>query len=404
MTHHTLSSWLRRSVATVLVGLIAMVPVAEPANSQSVSISGFIKSSYYYDTSQVVSAREGDFLLYPVFSDQDGDGENDEANETDNLLFFPFFTRISLNITDLPEAFGATASGYIETDFFGPTNDELNTLRIRRAFAKLDWGTREALFGMEWSPFFVSSWARTIATEAGAPFNPFARYPMIKYTLKPERFRLSGIVAQQRDAFQEIGGLKKQQQSGLPTALLSAEYLLGGGSSVGANAMVKWIRPELTSDRFSSGALQGFVNLVQEGFAVHGNVTYGGDLADHLMTGGYAIVGDDEFEPLNVLAAWAEAYTTGPVSIGVFGGFLQNLGASEDGLTPIAIVARSPTIDSVWRISPRVAVTSGRVRLAGELQVTAASYAETLDDSLAPAGDTVSVTNIRGNLSVFLTF
>lgn len=404
MLHHTVSSWLRRSSAVVLALLFALLFWAVPASAQSVSIGGFIKSSYYYDTNQVVSAREGDFLLYPVFSDTDGDGENDEANETDNLLFFPFFSRLSLSITDLPEAFGATATGYIETDFFGPTNGELNTLRIRRAFAKLDWGTREALFGMEWSPFFLSAWARTIATEAGAPFEPFARMPMIKLTLKPERFRLSGLVAQQRDAFQEIGGLKQQQQSGLPSAMLSAEYLLGGGSSVGVNAMTKWIRPELTSDRFSSGAVQGFLNVVQEGFEVRSNVTYGGDLADHLMTGGYAVLGEDDFEPLNVLATWVDAQTTGPVSVGVFGGYLQNLGTSEDGLQPIAIVARNPDIDTVWRLSPRVAVTSGRVRIAGELQVTTAAYAERLDDALAPEGETVSVTNVRGNLSVFLTF
>ena len=86
------------------------LPNAVPAvQAQSIDISGFIKSSYYYDTRQVVAAREGDFLLYPA--------PETEATDTDNLLFFPFFSRLRLAAGDLPEVLGAEVSGFIETDF-----------------------------------------------------------------------------------------------------------------------------------------------------------------------------------------------------------------------------------------------------------------------------------------------
>lgn len=401
----------RNAIPIALTALLFLTSGVPTAGAQSVRIGGFIKSSYYYDTQQVVSAREGDFLLYPALA-TDAD---DEANDTDNLLFFPFFSRLSLSVGDLPEALGAQVTGYIETDFFGPTNDELNTLRIRRAFARLDWGDREALFGMDWSPFFLSAWPRVIATETGAPFNPFARWPMMKLTLKPGNLRVSGILAQQRDAFQEIGGLKQQQQSGLPAAMLSLE-LVSGGNSIGLNSMIKWIRPTLTSDRFSTGVVQGFANLVAPGLAARANVTFGGDVADHLTTGGYAIVGEDAFEPLNVLAFWLDVETTSAFSVGLFGGYLQNLGTSESGLDPAAAVfaargyGSDNAIEVVWRVAPRIAYTAGRFRMAFELQATSARYVvgtpgTIYDDSLAPTGDaTQDVLNLRNNLSVFLTF
>ncbi|MEM1117122.1 MAG: hypothetical protein AAF845_03845 [Bacteroidota bacterium] len=392
-------------VAAVLLG------GALPAAAQSFDLGGFIKTSYYYDTQQIVGAREGDFVLYPAFA-TDVDGE---PNDIDNLLFFPLFSRLSLGVGDLPETLGAEVEGYIETDFYGPSNDEINTLRIRRAFVTLDWGDREALFGMEWSPFFLTSWARTVATEAGAPFNPFARYPMVRLRQRAGDLTVTGTLAQQRDAFQEIGGLQQEQEAALPMAILTAEYG-AGGSSIGLNALTKWIRPDPTGDRFQSGAVQAFANLATEAVRVRTDVTYGGDLADHLMTGGYAIAGG-EARPLNVVAAWADVETVGPVSVGLFGGYLENLGTDDDGLDPdlaeFAARGYAPTeaVRSVWRVSPRLTVTSGSVRFGLEAQATGARYvtgvtaADVYDDTLAPAGEaTDDVVNLRGNLSVFLTF
>ncbi|MEM8599495.1 MAG: hypothetical protein AAGF99_06220 [Bacteroidota bacterium] len=394
-----------------LVGIWNATPTAA---AQEIGISGFIKTSYYYDTNQIPAVREGDFVLYPIFVD-DGTGENDESAEQDNLLFVPFFSRLTFSVGDLPEALGAKTTGYLEGDFYGPGNATNNTYRIRRAFVKLDWATHEVLFGMDWTPLFLSSWARTVATEAGAPFNPFARHVMAKLVLKPESFRLTGILSQQRDAFAEIGGLKQQQQSGLPGAMLGLEYVGEGGTNVGLNAYYKWIRPGLTTDRFGSGAVQAYANLITEGLEARGNVTFGGDLADHLLTGGYAVLTDGtnvEFVPLNTVAAWLDLQTRGDLSVGIFGGYSQSLGTAEDDARGrlVEFVARGygdTPIQNVWRVSPRVTYTSGKVRIGAEVQATGAAYVvggDIYDESLAPDGDTENVVNIRGNLSVFLFF
>lgn len=430
MTRTTHPSEGRVSVRTALFALLfpalclAAALGAPEAQAQEFKLGGFIKASYYYDTQQLVAAREGDFLLYPAFATS----ADDEPNDTDNLLFFPFFSRLSLGISDLPETLGAKTTGYLETDFFGPGNDTQNTLRIRRATVKLDWATHEVLAGMEWSPLFLSSWARTVATEAGAPFNPFAREMMIKLVLKPGNFRVTGLISQQRDAFQEIPftppggatvpGVKQQQQAGLPGVMMGVEYVAEGGSTVGVNSYYKWIRPTLTSDRFSAGTVQAYANLLTPGLEARGNITFGGDLSDHLMTGGYAVIGplaDNNFEPLNTVAGWLDLQTTGAVSLGIFGGYLQNLGTAEDGIDPTTVqfVARGyggTPIENVWRVSPRLTYTSGKVRIGAEVQATGANYVtgatvtDVYDDSLTPSGTTESVINIRGDLSVFLFF
>lgn len=394
---------MKRMLASL--ALLTLLAGSVTAHAQSVNFGGFIKSSYYFDSRQVVGVREGDFILYPEVENRDADGN--DLNDTSNLLFFPFFSRLTISVGDLPDALGAKVTGSLETDFFGASNSTLNSLRIRRGLVKLDWSTRELVFGMDWSPAFSEAWPRTVATEAGAPFQPFARYPQMRFTLKPTNWRFSGVVAQQRDAFTEIGGTKLQQQSALPTLMGFAEYvrptfLLGGG------AWTKWVRPALGADRFNATAFQGFFQWTPSGYAVRAKVTYGGDLADHLMTGGFVTEADGESTPLVTLAYWFDAETTGrALGLGVFAGFLSNEGAGKTiDPTDLEVAARNPEIESGWRVSPRVTYDAGKVRFAWELQVTSATYGSGFDSEYKPTtvADDEAVINWRGDFSVFLYF
>ena len=379
--------------------LLAVMP--SRCFGQEVEIGGFLKSSYYHDTRQVVGVREGDFLLYPAPQDTAG------ANETDNLLFLPFFSRVTLSIGDLPEAWNAKVTGLIETDFYGASNATLNSVRMRRGFVKLDWSTHELLFGMDWSPSFIQTWPLTVATEAGAPFQPFARFPQVRATYKPNALRVTGIAAQQRDAFAEIGGVKAQQQSGLPMLMGFLEWskpeLL-----IGAGAWTKWIRPTLTSDRFQAHAAQGYLRWSPSGFAARAKLTYGEDLADHLMTGGYVTESDGTSTPLRTLAGWVDLETAGqPWILGCFAGYLSNEGAGV-AIDPVnlTIAARNPEIEYAWRLAPRVAYDVGSVRFAWELQVTSAAYSGGFDAEYAPDPSTSddAVTNVRNDFTVYLFF
>ena len=395
----------RRSIGLALAVAIMLPTVAA---AQTIDVSGFVKSSYYYDSRQIAAAREGDFVLYPQ-PENVVDGE--DVNATDNLLFFPLFSRISFAVSDLPDVLGAEVTGRIEGDFHGASNAVLNSYRLRRGFVKFAWERHEALFGMEWSPTFLRTWPRTAATEAGVPYHSFSRNPQVRYTYRPDGFELMLVVAQQRDAFAELSGLKSAQQSGLPMIMAFAgierETL-----RLGAGTWTKWVRPELQSDRFNAMAYQAYVTWSPEPFTFRAKVTYGEDLADQIMTGGFVIDDAGEAVPLRTLGTWAELATNREhLNFGLFGGYFTNLGAGES--VDIATLTsgenaflRGATIDRGVRIAPRATYDVGAVRFALELQIDDALYASALDAELAPdpTDDDESVRNVRTDFSVFLFF
>lgn len=385
---------------TALVTLPCALAV-QPAQAQDISIGGFVKAEYIYDSRQVAQVREGQFLLFPS-AESIVDGE--DANETDNLGFFAFQSRLQFAASGA-QVLGGEASGVIEADFFGATNDNISTFRLRNAFARLEWEDREVLFGQYWSPLFtVAVFPQTVSFNTGAPFQPFARYPQARLTLKPGNLRLIGALSTQRDAFAEIGGPKLQQQSGLPSAHLHVQYNLGP-SVFGGGAYIKSVRPALTSDRFTAGAFQAYAKLAGENIEVRLKGTYGNDLADHLMTGGFVTGDDGEFYPTQTAAGWVDIQSTGPVSVGLFGGYLTQLGVGTD-VDGAFTNARTPNLEYQWRLSPRLVVNLTPVRFAFELEATSALYADGFDSELAPddSGDTDAVTNVRGLFAVFYFF
>ncbi len=108
--------------------------------------------------------------------------------------------------------------------------------------------------------FAASVYPLVVNFSTSAPFQPFARYPQLRYTNRPDNLRLIAALSQQRDAFQEIGGRKMQQQSGLPAGHLHLRYV-GKNTMVGVGGTFKAVRPEITGGRFSSGAVQAYAKL-----------------------------------------------------------------------------------------------------------------------------------------------
>ena len=421
----TLASWSGFAVALLAFLFICPRPATaqESDDGPQIDIGGFIKSSYIYDSRQVATARNPDFLLYPV---PDADPDGDDATDVDNLAGFQLFSRLSLGISNLPQALGADVTGYMEADFFGPgtlPNDvtgQENIFRLRRAFANMAWDNREVKFGLEWSPLFtLGAYPHTVATEAGAPFNPFSRQPMIKFTLKPGNLRLVGITSWQFDAFREadfggVNGVEQQQQSALPGLHGHAQYDGDNGFFAGIGGYLRWLRPVATGERFALGAGTAYLAYDTDAFAVRAKGIYG-STRDHVMPGGYiydsgadtdGAFTSDAFSQLNTASGWLEIEKKGTVAPGLFVGYLTALGSSETitNVDNITAAARSANLQSVFDISPRLAFNYGALRFAFETQFTNATYAAGFDENYAPDGDTDSVLNVRGNFTVFLFF
>jgi hypothetical protein len=434
----TTAQWGCFALAALLIGFGVKPKAAtaqEADDGPQFDIGGFVKSSYIYDSRAVATARNPDFLLYPI---PDANPEGEDATDVSNLGGFQLFSRLSLGISNLPQTLGADVTGYMEADFFGPgtipdATLQENIFRVRRIFANMVWDNREVKFGLEWSPLFtLGAYPHTAATEAGAPFNPFSRQPMIKFTLKPGNLRLVGITSWQFDAFREgnfdvnpgddapgIDGVEQQQQSALPGLHGHVQYDNGEGLFAGVGGYLRWLRPVATGDRFALGAGTAYLTYTTDAFVVRAKGAYG-SLRDHVMPGGYIYDRgadpngefiSDAYSQLNTASGWLELEKRGTFAPGLFVGYLSALGSSEtiddfasEGTGNIIGATRSPSLQSVWDISPRIALNYGAMRFAFETQFVNATYAARFDENYAPDGDTDSVFNVRGNFTVFLFF
>ena len=181
MIEHERRASARRGLSRRVLRGALLLALAAPlaASAQDVDLYGYIKAETIYDTRQVANVREGQFVLFPL-PDSDGDGSNDtDANAADNFLLTAVQTRLGVRAGGV-EAFGATASGTIEADFFGAANVGISEFRLRNAYLQLAWPNRTALFGQYWSPLFtVPVYPQTVSFNTGAPFQPFARQPIM---------------------------------------------------------------------------------------------------------------------------------------------------------------------------------------------------------------------------------
>ena len=382
------------SLFTILFFLSFLVT---PIHAQSVRVGGFVKAEYIHDTRQVAQIREGQYHLFPV-ADQQG-------TDQDNLLFAAFQSRLYVQGTGA-EALGAQVTGHVEADFFGSSNANLSTFRLRHAFVRLVWEKHELMAGQYWSPLFNAAlYPNVINFNTGAPFQPFARFPQLRYTYKPGAAHLIVALSQQRDAFSDIGGPKMQQQASIPAAHLHLQYVQGD-QLFGAGAYVKSIRPTLTSDTFTAWTVQSYLRFKQGDFTLRAKATYGNDLTDHLMTGGFVETVTGKYKPLGLVSGWVELESAANenVSLGLFGGYLANLGGCEE--TIVMTATRAHDMEHLIRVAPRVVYSTGPVRFAVEIEVTSALYATTFDSNLRPQAVSSDdpVTNIRSHLAAYYFF
>jgi hypothetical protein len=382
--------------ALIAVGTLVILLSTSSADvrAQALTFGGFVKADHIYDTRQVFNIREGHFHLFPLAG---------EANDQDNLLFVAFQTRLNV-LAGGTRALGADVTAMVEGDFFGATNDAVSHLFLRHAFVRMSWTDRDVLIGQFWSPLFVPDVVpQVIGFNTGAPFNPFARHPQITFIYRPDNLRFLGSFTQQRDAFSEIGGAKLHQQAALPAAHAHLQWT-APGRFVGAGATAKAIRPGITSDRFTAGAATAYAGISTPAVAFRGKVTYGADMADHLMLGGFVTDINGDFHPLHLASAWIDLMTPGDLSYGLFVGYLTNLGAS-DAVEVVSPSARAANIDYLWRVSPRVWYDAGRVRFAFETEVTSAQYGNAFDSRYRPVSDDVDpTTNFRLHFSTYYFF
>jgi hypothetical protein len=421
-----------RNTALTAIGLaiaLGLAATAIPAAAQTekaapsfgISLSGFVKTDLFYDSRQSTSIREGHYLLFPKapLIGPDGDDVNDRASF--NILSIQ--TRFAGKITG-PDALGAKTSAYIEAEFFGTSDADLNGFRLRHGYIKLNWARSELMIGQFWHPMFVTeSFPDVVSFNTGAPFQPFNRSPQVRFTQVFDKTSLVATVLAQRDFTStgpEGGSSVYLRNAALPELNLKLQFAAKNDSQktetvAGLGADLMKLSPRIvtaagyeTDESLTGLAAMGFFKQRWPKWTWKAEAIWGQNLHHLTMLGGYAVrdVVDEvrldwAYTPIATLSVWTEVMTTGaPWQAGFFAGYSKNLGSPDEIVG--ANYSRGFNIDVLYRISPRLVYNVGKMRFAGEVELTAASYGT--PDVFGKVRDAEFVHNFRLLLAAYYFF
>jgi len=419
----------RKGILIALSAALLAAPAAfgqseKSSSTFSFSLSGYVKTDIFYDSRQTVSLREGHYLLYPKEPSLDPLGR--DINAAGNFNILSIQTRLAGKITG-PDALGAKTSAYIEAEFFGTSDSDLNGFRLRHAWLKLNWKTSELMIGQFWHPMFITeSYPEVVSFNTGAPFQPFNRSPQVRFAKSFGRVGLIATALAQRD-FTSNGPQGTSsvylRNAVLPEMNLKLQYSAKDEAAkteslAGAGIDFMKLVPRLsTSTGYETGAsvksLAGMAYVMRKWrkWTLKAEAICGGNLHHLMMLGGYAVRADSVVEgdavqdwaytPTRVLSLWSEAMTNGKRwQTGVFAGYAKNLGARHelDDLN----YARGYNIDVLYRVSPRLLLNVGKMRFAAEVELTAASYGT--PDVFGKVRDAEFVENVRVLLAAYYFF
>ncbi len=380
-------------------------------------LSGFVKNDFFWDSRQTVAAREGHFLLWPAAVNEDLDGN--DINAKSNFNFLAVQSRISLGISGT-KAFGAKISGKIEGDFFAQANDNINLLRLRHAFVKMNWTNTELLFGQYWIPMFITGcFPGTVSFNTGVPMQPFGRNPQIRLTQKLGALKFIVVASSQRDyTSRGVDGVtgKYMRNSMLPELSVQIHFAKDKTILAGIGASYKQIVPQIetatgfaTEETVSSINAIAFLKVKTSPVTFKFEGVYGQNTPDVLGIGGFAVTeitditrAYQSYSPISTMSAWTDIHTNGKdMQFGIFAGYTKNMGADKDIVG--AVYGLGTNIESLYRVSPRVIFNSGNVRFALEGEYTVANFGSTTDLRAIPT-DITTAANFRMLAAVYYFF
>ncbi len=381
-----------------------------PSDKPVLSWGGFVKAEGIYDSRQVVESREGYLLLYPKKVVLDKSGNDINAHGSFNQ--YAMTARLNAKVVG-PDVIGAKTLAYIEGDFTGASNAENNSFRLRHAYVKLKWNHASLLAGQYWHPLNVPEMLPSVlALNTGAPFHPYSRHPQFRLDITKDKLNAMIAFMAQRDFVNNgpAGASSIYLRNSIVPNIDGQLQYVSGKLFAGAGIDYKRLTPRLVTD--SNYATKASVNCISYTAFVMAKTKpleikmqwfYGQALNDHTVFGGYGVSSTDPltneqtYSPLNNLSGWITIQTTGKTWQGsLFAGYTRAFGSKETISGPV--FARDADIDYVYRLSPMISFTKGKLVLAAECEYTTAAYGK--PDSHYKVTGSAPVSNTRLQFSV----
>ena len=378
---------------------------------------GFVRNYACFDTRESYTSNSEQFYYMPKDEKFDADGK--DLNERPNMMLLSITTRLGLNITG-PEFLGAKTSAKIEADFagFGTSN---TVLRIRQAYAKMDWENNSVMLGQGWHPMMGDMMPDVFSLETGAPFTPFSRTPQLRYDYKNKGFTLTATALYQFQ-YTSYGPDKDGKNTGsfdyarnaiIPELYFQAMYK-NGGFQIGAGVDLLTLKPrqeythngatyKCNEDNVVSITPTVFASYKKGRWGVKGRFTYAQNAAHLSMISGYGVTkvldnGEQEYASLNSAGGWVDVTYKQPLKKGdltfcCFAGYTKNLGCNDDIVDNKIYMRGEKNMDSMWRDALSILYTHNAMSIGIEWNSTTVAYGKA--DSRYKMSDTHNVTNDR---------
>ena len=394
---------------------------------------GFVRNYACFDTRESFTSNSEQFYYMPKnVNDPNKTGE--DLNAQPNMMLLSITTRLGLNITG-PEFLGAKTSAKIESDFagFGTSN---TVLRIRQAYAKMEWKHNHLLVGQAWHPMMGDMMPDVFSLETGAPFTPFSRTPQLRYDYvnKGVTLTATALYQFQYTSYGPDGtSFNYARNAVVPEIYLQAMYK-NGGFQAGAGIDILTIKPrqshtvtETTKETYyvpahdETGApiLDGsgnqillpfdqskevtktfkcneapvisftptlFASYKADRWGIKGRVTYAQNAAHLSMISGYGVTnikdnGEWEYGTINSIGGWIDATYKQPLKKGYlqfccFAGYTKNLGCEKEIIDDMIYMRGEKNMDYMWRVAPSILYTHNALQIGVEYNPTTVGYGE----------------------------
>ena len=393
---------------------------AEPKNN--FKLYGFIRNYFIFDSRESVSGTGDLFYYLPKdVNMKDGIDLNDHAS----FRYLSLTSRLGVDVAGYQignVAFGAK----IEGDFYSGLSNSSNAsageyfpgntkisgtaaARLRQAYATVTWkdlpmgvNSKASVglkIGQAWHPM-AADMPHVFSLEAGAPFGPFSRTPLVQMDANlGDHWVVSGaaIWQMQYQSAGPIGASASYMKYGMTPELYAALAYKSGGFLLRAGVDVLSIKPRVygklndkvvkVADRKTSVLGYVYTQYSYKKFAVKAKTTFG-EGGEHMnLMSGYAKIGENndgswDYASLRNSSSWL-SLTYGKKWQGVlYLGYVKNLGLAEAASGPLAkgdvyfCGNGFSNINQMYRINPQLIYNIGKMNIGLEYQWTSVQYGE----------------------------
>lgn len=426
---------MKKTYVLLLLGLtigkaLAQSSSTAPAPTEKewdVSLYGFIRTDYIWDTRKSSQVREDNLNLYPL--DESLDVNGDDINKAPQSNFLAVTSRLGVKVKG-PKVWGAKTTGTIEGDFFG--NFEGSTIglfRLRHGYVSLDWEKTSLTMGQTWYPQFVPEVFPGVANfNTGIMFNPFGWATQVKVKqMLTKDLSFTAVAYKEREFTTQTAAGGSQNSASLNSVLptLHGQFQYKTKSVIlGIGGEFKSLQP-LTSngsttnllasdEKVNSTSFFGYAKYSNEKISIKAYGITGGNLANLVMLGGFTGKTEagkvETYKAIQTTAYWVDIASNGKaIAPGIFFGYTKNHGSgNDDAVATFANYSRGVSgnrvVDKVWRLSGRVDFKQNKFRISPELEYTVATWGDLVKSNATAYNNKKDLGNFRTMISCSYSF